>query len=578
MTTPKMAGTTPNMGGAMSFSPALLGQSPSHLLSLKHRPSAFNSPDMAGLGGVPQISVPGDESKKKELGDILKLLATRPGRISEEGVERLLKRMGLDRIKEDVNGVVKMSLAAKIFLLDIDFEDNKIPRVELAFENTPGPSQELAPLAASILHANLSHPGMRAPLINPSLADFADNLERLTRADRLSHPPSLNCFTAITGLYRSLERIYNHEKESLEGGSIGAMCKGNGRPQMHVRKKVGLSIDYWREKRIHRGNEGEEDDNEEIWRVLVEVEEMPPDFTNMNPISPVRTSDHWVSDEIKKSIDDNLFGESEDMVTDWLEPPLDGILDMTDANTRPPSARFIARLDPPVVVPFQDEMQLFAGLMLSPPLSPSVNPLQAELFPDAPSASGVQRRLYIPNYDPEEEEGVRHEYKLHSLKPTLARPILEVPFSHPKELAGIFSILRQFAHVGALLKSCFSPVAGMIPKTEDSAVPSEGEELDLDAFLADGDDIVDGDARPVPVDISVTEGQSGALTLGVIFPQKTGRGVVGCNFEVGRNADVRVTELSADDGRLGLDANGLEWALAIGSDLGIIVEWLRRKS
>jgi len=78
------------------------------------------------------------------------------------------------------------------------------------------------------------------------------------------------------------------------------MCKGSGRPRMHIRKKVGLSIDYWREKRLARGNEDEEGDNEEIWRVLIEVEEIPPDFTNMNPITPVRTSDHWVSDEIKK--------------------------------------------------------------------------------------------------------------------------------------------------------------------------------------------------------------------------------------------------------------------------------------
>ncbi|KAG0125438.1 mediator of RNA polymerase II transcription subunit 1-domain-containing protein [Tuber indicum] len=354
------------------------------------------------------------------------------------------------------------------------------------------------------------------------------------------------------------------------------MCKGNGRPRMHVREKVGLSIDYWREKRIPGGDEDEKDGNEEIWRVLVEVEEIPSDF-NMNPITPVRTSDHWVSDEIKKPI---LFGESEDMVTDWLEPPLEGILDMTDTNPRPSPARFIARLDPPVVVPFKDEMQLFNGLMLSLPPGLSVGTLQAKLFPDSPSATGVQRRLYVPNNGMEEEEGIRHEYKLHSIKPIPARQISEIPFSHPKELAGVFSILRQFAHVSALLKSCFSPVAGIIPKTEDSVVaaPLGDKEMDLDAFLADGNDMADGVAQPVPVDISATEGQSGEFTLGVIFPQRTGQGVVGCSFEVGRNADIRVTELSADDGKLGLDANGLEWALAIGSDLGIVVEWLRRRS
>ncbi|RPA96593.1 hypothetical protein L873DRAFT_1791570 [Choiromyces venosus 120613-1] len=356
------------------------------------------------------------------------------------------------------------------------------------------------------------------------------------------------------------------------------MCKGNGRPRMHVRKKVGLSVDYWREKRLPGGKENGEDDNEEIWRVLVEVEAIPPDFTGMNHITPLRTSDHWVSDEIKKPIEDNLFGESEDMVTDWMEPPLEEILDITDTNPRPPPARFIARLDPPVVVPFQDEYQLFGGLMLSPPQGINVDTIQAKLFPDSPWASGVQRRLYVPNSDPEEEEGVRHEYKLHSLKTILARQIHEIPFSHPKELADIFSILRQFAHVGALLKSCFSPVAGIILKTEDSAAALEDDEMDLDAFLADGNDMVDGAAQALPVDVNVTEGQSGAFTLGVVFPQKTGQGVVGCNFEVGRNADIRVTELSADDGKLGFDANGLEWALAIGSDLGIVVEWLRRKS
>jgi hypothetical protein len=126
MTTPKMAGLTP---GTMSFSPALLGQSPSQLLYGKHRSPAFNSPDLAGIGGggsgaviggaMSQVQMAGDESKKKELGDILKLLAMRPGRISEEGVERLAKRMGLDCYKDSNHGVTTMSLAAKIFLLDV---------------------------------------------------------------------------------------------------------------------------------------------------------------------------------------------------------------------------------------------------------------------------------------------------------------------------------------------------------------------------------------------------------------------------------------------------------------------------
>lgn len=126
--TPKMAGLTPKMAGltpgTMSFSPALLSQSPSQLLYGKHRSPAFNSPDLAGLGasGVAlQLQMSGDESRKRDLGDVLRLLAMRPGRISEEGVERLAKRMGLDcyKDKESAPGVTTVALAAKIFVLDV---------------------------------------------------------------------------------------------------------------------------------------------------------------------------------------------------------------------------------------------------------------------------------------------------------------------------------------------------------------------------------------------------------------------------------------------------------------------------
>jgi hypothetical protein len=265
----------------------------------------------------------GDESRKKELGGILRLLAMRPGRISEEGVERLAKRMGLDCYKDSAHGVTTMSLAAKIFLLDvcpipitsstegvtdgnqqIDFKENKILRVALSFANTPGLTSDISHLAAAILHANLSPPAPRLPLINPSLADFADNLERLTKIDRLSFTPGLNCFTAITGMYKSLLKVYEHEKRTLEGGSVGAMCKGNGKPRMHVRGKVGLSVEYWKSNRLPKQSGDDGDDGEEnkddIWRVMIEVEEVPPPYTSVNPIAPVRTSDHWVSDEVKK--------------------------------------------------------------------------------------------------------------------------------------------------------------------------------------------------------------------------------------------------------------------------------------
>lgn len=120
--TPKMAGLTPNshagLGlGPFGLSPALPGHSPAATLLAaatgKHRspvPSAtLNSPGMlaalgvvdlrgmaaaATAGTVGTAPLPPDENKKRELAEILRLLASRPGRISIPAVERLAKVMG----------------------------------------------------------------------------------------------------------------------------------------------------------------------------------------------------------------------------------------------------------------------------------------------------------------------------------------------------------------------------------------------------------------------------------------------------------------------------------------------------
>jgi hypothetical protein len=178
-------------------------------------------------------------------------------------------------------------------------------RIQLDFGSTVGQSGGLAPQAAAIFRRNLvpepKIPG-RTALFTLSLSDFSDNLNRLYRTDKLS--TSLNCFTAITGIYQSLQKIYEYERDNM-GGEITALCFGNGRPRMHIRGMVGLSIDYWKERRA-MGNKSEEDDNSEegqrLWRVLIEVEEIPPDFgtMGMSSITPVRATSHWVSDEVKK--------------------------------------------------------------------------------------------------------------------------------------------------------------------------------------------------------------------------------------------------------------------------------------
>lgn len=448
-------------------------------------------------------------------------------------------------------------------------------------------------MADEILLKNLS-PAARAgrppPLISPSLSAFAENLGRLAQSDCLSSLPHLNCFMAITGIYRSLLKVFEHEKANLDGGELSALCKGNGRPQMHVRGKLGLSIDYWKARRCVPGHdddnevEGEEGEEEadSIWRVMIEVSEAPSDYT-LNPITPVRTSSHWVTDEIKKACTDSLFGDPEDTVTDWLDPPLEELPDHLDS--RPPSSRFIARLDPPVAVPFQDELQIFTTLLLTPPAGILADTLEALLFPGTSPHLGRERRVWVPSPDAllgEDDDSVRHKYRLHaSLKPVYARHIHEVPFSHPKELPGIFAVLRQFVVVATLLRSCFGcPDVGVVggqsggengeEEAMEVVVEEEEENIDLDSFMADDGTTAAAEHAVVPVDVTIAE-QPGVFSVGVIFPLHTG--VASFCVEVGRNADVRVVGEGGD----GVDARGVERAVTIAEDLGVAVEWVRRR-
>ncbi|KAI5851835.1 mediator of RNA polymerase II transcription subunit 1-domain-containing protein [Tricharina praecox] len=563
MTTPKMlAGMTPNSHAVatFAFSPALLGQSPAAFLK-NHRspmPSGnFNSPGMfaaLGVTGTPSMQqLPPDENKKRELAEILRVLGTRPGRISVAAVERLAKGMGLECYKDTdpATGGTTLSLAAKIFLLDIEFTGDKVERVQISFENTPGPSSDLAAQAAAIFQKNLTpsslSPG-RPPLLVPSLSDFAENLTRFYRTDKLSG--SINCFAAITGIYQSLRKIYEYERDSMDS-EMAVMCVGNGRPAMHVRGKVGLSIDYWKERRTSAEQEEGEDGEEKLWRIMIEVEETPPDFeNNLNmgnmTITPVRASDQWVSDEVKKS--NNLFDE--ELTTDWLEPPLEELLDVTgdSSASRPSSARFLARLDPPVVVPLQDQMELYTGMQMT-----GLGTLETLLFPGLPPSNDTYRHIHVPD-----STAPLHHYHLHPyLKPVYVRYVSEIPFSHPRDILPILRTLRQYVLVKTLLESCFSPLHPSPPPPS----PPHSSIDDLNFFL----DSTSPSTGEVPVDITLEPGQQ--FGIRVVFPERANTGVVNMQVQVGRNAEVSVKQNER-----------AEKAIKACEDLGLVVEWIRRQS
>lgn len=163
---------------------------------------------------------------------------------------------------------------------------------------------DFAPRAAAIFRKSLTEDAVfeKNSILPPFLVGFSYNLQSLATTDRLS-TPNLNCFTAITGIYESLNKIFQHEKNSM-GGELAALCSGNGRPQMHVREKIGLSVDYWSERRLSSKVTDEVQNSTEhlkLWRLIIEVQETPTEFEGLSTVTPIRVSNHWVSNEVKKS-------------------------------------------------------------------------------------------------------------------------------------------------------------------------------------------------------------------------------------------------------------------------------------
>ncbi|KAJ6257238.1 hypothetical protein Dda_8126 [Drechslerella dactyloides] len=514
----------------------------------------------------------GEDKERSKLKRVLKILKERPGKISEEGIKRVARRAGM-QYHTDTSAVVKgahtLIISGIIVVVDIDFKDGAVTRVALSFAETSGPSAEFSDRAARILEKTLKPDGYS---VTSSLAPFADNLERFARSDRLSHLPSLNCFSAVTGLYVSMRKIW--EKEVARMGEVEAMCKGMGRPGMHLRGKVGFCIDYWKERRLISGDVGKgkgrgEDESGRFWRVVVDVDELPSE----GYITPVRNSEDWVSDNVLKAAD-ALFGHDAYEV-DWIEPPLNNYEPATkpEVLTRLNNTRFIAKLDPPVVIGLQDEVEILGVAGASTMSQVMPEPLETVLCPKMKGAKEPlthSRTVYIG-----QDEGAEHTYNLNTLRPAYGRVLEEIPFSHPRQLALIFQILRKYACFNTVFHTAFPEDTPPQPPSStqqqqqtplQQQQPSQKEDkLALDAFLAD-----DAPLKVVPVDISMN-----ALPLGLslLFPHSA-ENISQVEVHILNNAELQILAVT---GGVAADADAVKKVVEVAEDVGILVEWVRRR-
>ena len=496
-------------------------------------------------------------------------------------------------------------IAGSALALDIDFSNNIVKKVALSFPDSGEIVTRHAEKAGNILLRDLEFKQNESPLTK-MLDRFAANLERLATLDNLSLIPGLNCYEAISGIFESLQRLHEWEVERLkeqedtqwhgeEAVDIMAMCMKSGKPVMHTRDRLGLSLDYWREKRRLR-TKVKKCEEPKTWSLLVECAPMP----HMG-YPPVRASERWISPDIQKENPPaaELFLAAEGgPVLDWVEPDntllpnaeahkvdaMEGI--DQPSNQKFPEVIFVAKFDPPLVVPYGLAMQIHN--LTNAPLEYQTHTYDGLMFPYGPEdkidvgeGRTITNTTTVPIFGKDGEISSRiHKNELIIEKIDYGYRCTELPFSHPRQLVEALPILRQYAFLSTLLSKAFShkPAADSTPETKKLEKQSKTDEFKT--FTSQSST---HPSTPFPVDIALTIGPLPRLQ--VIFPFKNRTANIMFDIKlngivevVSQNMIVEVVDVDRDGpGGEGMKASDLGTMLEITEDLGIWVEFLRRR-
>lgn len=545
------------------------------------------------------------------------------GYVSEEGLERLAQRIGLDCLVEDVPGpdgrkMKTLIIAGSHTQIDIVLDNNIVQNVSLTFPDLSPTTSQHMEAAEPILLKDLKLAPGQSPLTK-TLDKFADNLQKLAALDKLSIMPSLDCRQALIGIYTSLDRLHKwdiskvREQPGMGGAtdakvSMSTMCTRNGRPKLHARGIVGLALQYWKEYRFvpptDAASERYAEDEEKVWSLLIGC--APIDGLG---IPPVRMSDNWLAQNIVK--EEGLEGMKTE-VLDWQEPPnilLPASEDNKDAGMemlqpdlstrRVPQVMFTVTFDPPIILAQSDWARLYQHASLEPPTlfhfpPPTFDqlffPLSPGVAPDPSELRQISRRRNVRVFDKEgKQDTVEHHNSLYIYKQIYSQRVSSMPFSHPKQLIEMLPLLRQYAFISTLLQNSFGPNTEEAPSktpqskgagsshitqdatktstvTDDLAAFMEAEPMDVasnSATLSDGErmDVILW-VHPMP-------------RLEVVFPFGNATGNI--RLQILHNAVVQIVDENViTDGR-NFTKQGLGQVLEHMEDLCKWVEWIRTR-
>ncbi|KAL8707737.1 MAG: hypothetical protein Q9220_007257 [cf. Caloplaca sp. 1 TL-2023] len=600
-----------------------------------------------------------EEERRLRLERIVSMSAERWGYVSREGVERCAKRVGLECLWEDeIPGAESrtLSIAGSSVLVDITFlkEGDEISNVTLTF---PGREHsewgKCGEAGAAVLRTDLKGEENEQAFY-VELEPFMHNLERLARLDLLG-VAEVNCFDAVDGLGGALREIWKLEikkREEEEGkqdtsddlAEQHVMCKESGQAAMHAGSRLGLSIQYWTERRCLAGRKRKADEMEiddsssrttglegkpRVWSATIECESSSADL-----YPPIRISNNWVSEQKDQSTTNQQDpfasnnDNSESSLSTWQDPPpnfitvdpsaLDAMNIDTDTllpqTSKPPDVRFVARLNPPVLVPLQTALDIYNSVGAPLPQESIQATTYASLIipnqdgsPSDPTAErNAEREMYVPVKDADEHVTKKHKYTLFAdPAQSYARLVENIPFSHPRRLIAILPVLRQWALVSSLLRRCLGSrttpqetTDGHVAADSDSSSDDDDDDDDdfdpFHPFKTNNNsshrvsDLKSKSAEATAIDISLTLSPSGASPLiTLVFPFKND--VADLSFRVDLNGEIGGVEINlgnveqqdpqATGGEEGEEKVGqrkekVRRVLEVCEDLGAVVEWM----
>lgn len=466
------------------------------------------------------------------------------GIVSEAGLERLAKKLELEVLWENGMGVdaAKKTLivgGSALELLVVFSSPDIVESVSLDFPESADIVKKHTGEAGKILTGNLKLEKNQSPLTK-QMDSFVDNFERIANLDKLSVHPGLNLHEAVAGIFESLNRLHAWEMQrarddpGLGGKSIEhvydhVLCTKSGSPSMNARARVGLTVDYWKEKHcISPTSQAMADyisKTEKVWSILVGCAPL----RDIN-VGPVRVSDKWVGPGIGKvALPDELHPGP---ILDWLEP--ENTFIATDqskggpgADTlqsgpellgpRLPEVTFLATFDPPIHISLSLWQQIAAsGCGL--PVIENLKSFDSLMFPPPPGTPYDQgesriitctKKVDVASKQPGENIFLAktHRNKLFVYKPIYGRTVTEVAFSHPQQIVNILPYLRQYAFLSTLLENGFrekprtAPLAP-VDKRETPKTSMTTTSMDDYGEFMEGQNIVA--ENPLEVDVTLT--------------------------------------------------------------------------